>query len=613
MVDERAPIERLYQTQKELVALQESLQDFSEYLARQQITLSQLGSRFGPDKTGVVHEALTSTESVAKIANQLGRLLPQLQVSLQGMEDEISAHVREHENLTALYNISRNVNSTLHLSYLLNLVMDTIIAVTGAERGFLMLKNQETAELEFNVARNMDRETITGSAFDISRSIVNKAVNEGRAILTTNAQADPRFNTQASVVGYSLRSILCVPLRVKGQITGVIYADNRIKTGLFSDTDRRLLSAIADQAAVAIENARLFEDVRANLEAITNMKDFMDDIFASIASGVITTDNDDRITTFNQAAQEIFGLTSANVLGRLISQSLSALKQTTFFERVAKVKQDQKPQMGYELRATVPSRGPVDLRMDLSVLKDARQATLGLAIVVEDLTERKRLEATREMFRRYLSPAVVDRLPSDPSKLKLGGKRQEIGILFADIRGFTAFGEQLHPEELVDHLNQYLALSARAVLEHEGTLDKFMGDAVMAIFNAPLRQPDYAERAVRSALAMQQAIASYHPQVAPEVRLSYGIGINVGEAVVGNVGTAEHLNYTAVGDAVNLAKRLQEYAQPNQILLSEQAYRRVKHLVRASKLEPIRVKGRSAVEQIYDLTGWQEPAEGRRA
>lgn len=596
-------MEKLLRTQKELEALQGSLTSFSEHLARQQVILSRLSHRLGIDKSDTVHDTLASTLAVTNITDQLGRLLPQLQASLQEMETELAAHVREHENLTALYNVSKTVNSTLRLDYLLNLVMDTIIAVTGAERGFLMLLNQESGELEFRVARNMDRETLTGSSFEISRSIVDRAVGEGKPILTTNAQADPRFSTQASVVSYSLRSILCVPLRVKGKITGVIYADNRIKTGLFSEADRRLLTAIADQAAVAIENARLFEDVKANLAAITNMKNLMDNIFTSIASGVITTDNEDRIMTFNRAAEAIFGVTAAQVIGAPITAALEPLHQTDFFNLVSGVKQGKHPFVGHEMKVELSPNGPADLRMNLSPLKDSQGEMLGVAIVVDDLTEKKRLEATREMFRRYLSPAVVDRLPADPAELKLGGNRQEIAILFADIRGFTAFSEKLSPEELVDYLNQYLSLAARAVLEHEGTLDKFMGDAVMAIFNAPLRQEDYVERAVRAALAMQAAIAALHPQVAPDVRLSYGVGINVGEAVVGNIGTAEQLNYTAIGDAINLAKRLQENARPGQILLSQSAYRQVQGLVDVKELEPIRVKGRKAVEQVYELVG----------
>jgi len=140
------------------------------------------------------------------------------------------------------------------------------------------------------------------------------------------------------------------------------------------------------------------------------------------------------------------------------------------------------------------------------------------------------------------------------------------------------------PEELVEILNRHISLAAQAVLEQEGTLDKFMGDAVMAFFNAPLPQPDHTLRAVQAALAMQEAIAAYHRELDSEARLSFGVGINVGEAVVGNVGTAELMNYTAIGDSVNLAKRLQENAEAGQILLSQSTYQAVRGRVRVRAL-----------------------------
>jgi len=297
---------------------------------------------------------------------------------------------------------------------------------------------------------------------------------------------------------------------VKDKITGVIYADNRIKAGLFSDRDRDLLAAFANQAATAIENARLFQSVKRNLEEITNMKSLMDNVFASIASGVITTDVMDQITLFNRAAEAILGVPAEHCIGRLYSDALSDLQRTLLPALLEEVKVKERKYIAYEIEPYLSQRGMVNLSMNLSPLKDAKEETLGVAIVVDDLTEKKRLEAVRDMFRRYVSPAVVDRLPPDPDELKLGGQRQEISTLFADIRGFTSFSERLQPEELVVILNRYLSLAAQAVLEHEGTLDKFMGDAVMAFFNAPLPQEDHALRAVKAALDMQRAIAEYN-------------------------------------------------------------------------------------------------------
>jgi signal transduction histidine kinase len=163
----------------------------------------------------------------------------------------------EQSRLAALYDVSRLIGSSLDLEEVLNQVMDAIIQLTGAERGFLMLLD-EKGELEVKAARNLAKETLEEDKFAISRSVIGVVARTGEQVVTTDATEDPRFATQASVVAHSLRSIQCVPLRVRGEIIGVIYVDNRVRTGVFDEADLEMLSAFASQAAVAIENARLF-------------------------------------------------------------------------------------------------------------------------------------------------------------------------------------------------------------------------------------------------------------------------------------------------------------------------------------------------------------------
>lgn len=219
-----------------------------------------------------------------------------------------------------------------------------------------------------------------------------------------------------------------------------------------------------------------------------------------------------------------------------------------------------------------------------------------------ELTKEREKQAIQNLFQRYVSPAVVDRLIDGRENLALGGRRQEVSVLFADIRGFTAFSEHLIPEKVVESLNQYLALAVEAILAEEGTLDKFVGDAVMALFNAPLPQPNHTLQAVRAALAMQQAIADYNSELT-EQPLSFGIGLHVGQAVAGNIGTVQQMNYTVIGDTVNLAKRLQENAQGGQILLSQAVYEAVRDVVIVEDLGTLPVKGRTAAEHVYMLIG----------
>jgi class 3 adenylate cyclase len=200
-----------------------------------------------------------------------------------------------------------------------------------------------------------------------------------------------------------------------------------------------------------------------------------------------------------------------------------------------------------------------------------------------------------------VSPAVIQQI--DPNGLALGGKRVDITILFADIRGFTSYSETQSPEQLVSVLNRYLAAGAETVLDEEGTVDKFLGDAVMAWFNAPIPQPDHTLRAVRAALKLRDRVAELHAVLPPEAHLAFGVGIHYGDAVLGLIGTEKRLEYTAIGDSVNTTKRLQENAGKNQIVISGGAYERVKDFVNAQPMEPMQVKGKRELIPVYEILG----------
>jgi class 3 adenylate cyclase/CheY-like chemotaxis protein len=219
---------------------------------------------------------------------------------------------------------------------------------------------------------------------------------------------------------------------------------------------------------------------------------------------------------------------------------------------------------------------------------------------LEEATSRE-TESIRNAFERYVAPSVVERVLQSPdSMLKLGGRRREISVVFADVRGFTTYSEHAPPEEVVNLLNEYFSLATDVIFSREGTLDKFLGDAVMSIFNAPEDQDDHPYRAVDAAMALQRAIAERNARVDGEA-LTFGIGVHLGEAVVGNVGTAKAMNYTAIGDTVNVAKRLQERALPGQVLISAQVYERLQQTVEVEALGELAIKGRQQPLQVFRL------------
>jgi adenylate cyclase len=512
---------------------------------------------------------------------------------------KIEAFEAEHGNLLALAQIGSVVNSSLELDEVLRIVMDNIVRLTRAERGFLMLRDEQ-GEMVTKVARNWSQESIKSGEAATSRTVVQRVIESGEAIITTNAQDDQRFSGQASVVALNLRSILCVPLKVKSELIGVIYTDNRIRTGIFAEGERDLLTAFANQAAVAIENARLFTRLRQTLEEVTALKNLMDNVFYSMASGVITADIENQIMLCNRAAEAILGLAMPNIIGHRLQEVLASASDG-IEPHLAQVRQTDQPIVDLEISHTHPIRGNLDWRLNLAPLKDAGQKTQGIAIVLDDLTERKKLEAQRRLLERMVSRAVLDQI--DPSSLQIGGKKVDITALFADVRGFTAYSEKHTPEDLVAVLNRYLAAGADAVLDQEGTVDKFLGDAIMAWYNAPLPQPDHTLRAVKTALAIRDAIAKLHKELPPEAHLSFGIGIHYGDAVLGWIGSEKRLEFTAIGDSVNTAKRIQENSAKNQILLSKEAYARVKEDVEARPFTPLAVKGKTQPLEVYELIG----------
>jgi adenylate cyclase len=500
----------------------------------------------------------------------------------------------EWRNLRSLAQIGQVVNSSLELEKVLQMVMDTIIQMTGAERGFLMLRNPANVEMDVRVARNWEQESINPHELNISQTVLRRVLTDGQPVLTTDALEDPRFGNQESVVIHNLRSILCVPVMVKRDLIGLIYADNRVRTGLFTRRHLELLTGFANQAGVAIENARLFDSVRATLAEVTELKNLMDNVFASIPSGVLTTDVEERIQLCNRAAGEILGWAHSDLVGRNLKDAFPELQSTA-----QTVLNEGHTVLGLDIHPEFPHRGTLDLRLSLSPIQDDHRATHGLAVVLEDMTETRRLEARQNLFARMVSPAVIDQI--DPNGLKTGGQRREITTLFADLRGFTSLSERVEPEELVAVLNRYLAVAADAILKEGGTIDKFLGDAVMAWFNAPLPQPDHTLCAVRAALAMREAVARLNTTQGRIEQMSFGVGIHVGDAVLGLVGTEKRLDYTAIGDSVNIARRIQENAGAGQILISKHAYERVSSHVVAGEVFPLRAYGKKDPVVVVEI------------
>lgn len=396
------------------------------------------------DMVNAIERALSETRA----KRERDELVTQLTLANRSLE----ARLRE---LSALYSISKSVTTLLDHDTLLKRVVEAAQFVTSAPACLLRLHDRTTGQLRIQAA--------IGAPNTITDRLTQHIAHSGQAAITPHAAG--------------------VPLKVGDKFIGTLDISNDEGARLFTDHDVHLLQALADYAAIAIENARLFSEL-------------------------------------------------------------------------------------------------------------------------EDSKEREK-QAIRTIFERYVTPAVVEQLLSHPENAALGGGRRSITALFADIRGFTSLAEHLKPEVLFEALNQHLALGADAVLSHEGTLDKFMGDSIMAFFNAPVPQDDYALRAVRAAIDLQQRMVAANQTAPANLKLQFGVGIATGDAVVGNIGTARMMNYTAIGHTVNLARRLQEVAKGGQILLDQATQQAVTGSIKTRSLGAMEIKGFSAPVAVYQVIGFK--------
>jgi adenylate cyclase len=528
-----------------------------------------------------------------------------LKIRMDTLSKQLVNASAELRTLRALADTTALITSALDTDTVLEQVMDTVIALTGAERGYIVMKNRVTGAFDqFKVARGLDKEQLvvkdtpeTGgkkSDFMVSSTIVNEVASTGKPVLTDNASQDARYQQKQSIVGYALRSILAVPLKVRDDIIGVVYCDNRVLQGLFQQHELNLLIAFANQAAVAIENARLFEEARAQLDQITELRDLLENIFNSIASGVLTTDSRGVITTCNEAAHEIIG--RSNVTGLSLNEAVPELS-LTFQEAIETVLLRGESTL-VSLETVLPTRGERHWNINISPLRDIHGQGVGLALVVDDLTEQKQREAQLKEVGRYLPLALLKNIRR-VDEIDTAGQEREITAMFADVRGFTSFSERLEPEVLMRVINKYLSVASDAVNLYEGIVEKYLGDAVTGLFNTQLNpQKDHAARAVRAALSLLYDMFALHEELPEEQRLLYGIGIHTGIAVLGNVGSSNRKEFAALGDATQISKILQESARGD-IVISPATYEYIKNDFECEEIPLITNKGRADLTHGY--------------
>lgn len=527
--------------------------------------------------------------------------------SLTTLAGVLDKQATEIAQLRALIKTYALINSSLDADTVLTRSMDEIITLTGAERGFILMQTPDGA-LQVRIARGLDP---NARGEEISRTIVQQVLSSGQPLLTDNAVSDPRLFQSETMARYGLRSVLCVPLRSREEIGGVIYVDNRVREGIFTDRERTLLMAFSNQISAAIENALLFQQVQETLQEILRVSALMESVFASIDSGVITADSENRVITLNRAAGRIIGVAPSEAAGWPLEDLLRVPGLTGHLLAA----REKGRRAAFESEAETLGGRRLVLNIRLSPLRGGEfhhenggAEIHGTALVIDDLTAQRDREETLELMQRYLPPGLVENI-TQIADLAMGGERREITCVFISTCQFHLFPPGLRPPELMETLNAYLDTATACIHAAQGIIDKYMGNEIMVLFNTQLNPiPDHALQAVLMTRMLCAAYRSLYDRlgITPE-RDHFTVGIHTGVATLGNVGSHNRRNFTAIGDSINLTKRIQESAALGEILISGETYAQLTPYLdtlnglRFEEREPIIARGRQTETRLFEV------------
>jgi adenylate cyclase len=497
---------------------------------------------------------------------------------------------RQQREEALLLEVSVSIVSEIHLDPLLTKIMAAATALLEADRGSLFLYDPARHELFSRVAGGIASEEIR---FPATAGIAGECFTTGGVINIPDAYRDPRFNPEFDRhTGYHTHSILCMPIIARGERKiGVMQILNR-KGGAFGGADERRLRAFSAQAAVAIENAQLFEEVSAE-------RNYNEAILHSMNNAVLTLDVGGRVRKVNDATRRILRLGDDELLGRGLDE-LFLGRNGWVGASLEKVRASGKTDITVDTDLFVAGSEAVAVNLATVALTSIRNEPIGYMLMLEDITREKRL---RNTMSRYMSKTVVDQLLESGDAV-LGGTGRDVSVLFSDIRGFTSISERLGAKETVALLNEYFTEMVDIVFAHDGVLDKYIGDMIMAVFGSVLQSKDDAINAVivgnRMMTGLHQLNRRRTARGGEAIRI--GVGISTGHVVAGNIGSMKRMEYTVIGDRVNLAERLESANKfyGSSILLCDATYSAVKDHAATREIDLIRVRGRSTPVAIYE-------------
>jgi adenylate cyclase len=514
--------------------------------------------------------------------------------------------------------------SSLDLEDTLKRVMDEAKELMNADRSTLWLIDRDRHELWTKItqddASTKELRVPIGKGFAGIVAVSGKKLNIGFDLYD-----DPDSETAKKLDqqnGYRTCSLLCMPVfNADQELIGVTQLVNKKKSGdfphynpaswpkapecfqaSFDRNDEEFMEAFNIQAGVALHNAQLFATVK-------QQEQMQRDILRSLSNGVVSTDKAGLIIAANESAKRLLGLELEDRLeGKLVTDAIG-IKEGDFSKwyQDALHATDSKCRQQYYPDRTLVTTGTEKHSINLSIntIADAsdQDQVRGALVVMEDISDEKRLKST--MYRYMTQELAEELLKLDDAKL--GGDRKEVSILFSDIRGYTTLTENLEAEEVVSMLNEYFESMVEAVFKHKGTLDKYIGDAIMAVFGSPLPLEEHAWMAVQTSLEMRERLHDFNQRrhTDDKPRIKIGIGINSDTVISGNIGSSKRMEFTAIGDGVNLGSRLESISKQYgcDIIISQNTFKPCQENIWARELDYIRVKGRNEPVSIYELVG----------
>tara|TARA_S200000501_G_scaffold208542_1_gene195897 strand:+ start:3089 stop:5119 length:2031 start_codon:yes stop_codon:yes gene_type:complete len=518
------------------------------------------------------------------VASHLTKALFNYQLidEVEAKKTEINLKLLE---LETLFDISVAISSVLDVDELCDDVLWRSVGILNASKGVVLLSSGESPILNAVANFNWDEDIPLLS----KKLAVFKKIEENKK--GCSFSEDERNPIQKKLKEDNL---IISPISAKNETLGYMLLCNKeTRKGIepFSALDLDLLTALSNQAAVAMENARLFKD-------ITKEKQFNESILGSIATGVITIDPLGEIDSINSAGLKILNRDRDEIIGNHYMYLFE--KDDDLIEMITKSEIENKTMSELNMSLNTVSEDTV-INVSISPRLDPEGNKQGLVLAVEDISDVSKVKNT---FKRYVSKQVVDELLGDNAKLNLGGEKREVTILFTDIRGFTSMSEKMEPDRVVTTLNEYFSDMIDIVFKHNGTLDKIIGDELMVLYGAPISGENDTQRAVETAVEMQGKIEELNKErkKRKEPPILVGAGINKGLVVSGNIGSRDLMDYTVIGDTVNVASRLCAAAGPGEIMVSESVYKTSHKTFSFDKLNPIKVKGKEKKVPVFLIT-----------